>query len=188
MRCLRRAGLTPDRLELEVTESVFVDPSKDLIVGVLRRLAEIGITLAIDDFGTGYSSLAYLKYFPFHKIKIDGSFVRDVGRESEGKAIVSAVVALGQSLGQARGGRGRGRREGQLAFLRERGCDLAQGFLLGRPASGAGHPGTLGPGAGQAAGRPRQRRLGPGGSPPAAGDGLQSRWDDIMSHLERGGP
>ena len=136
MRCLRRAGLAPDRLELEVTESVFVDPSKDLIVGVLRRLAEVGITLAIDDFGTGYSSLAYLKYFPFHKIKIDGSFVRDVGRGSEGAAIVSAVVALGQSLGKLVVAEGV-EEEDQLTFLRQRGCDLAQGYLLGRPASGA---------------------------------------------------
>ena len=76
---LREAGLPPQALELELTEGVFLDASKEQITDTLRRIAELGVTLAIDDFGTGYSSLAYLKHFPFDEVKIDGSFVADIG-------------------------------------------------------------------------------------------------------------
>ena len=131
-RALADNRLDPARLELEITESVFLDPSKDLILELLRRVAELGVTLAIDDFGTGYSSLAYLKHFPFHEIKVDGSFVRDIEDGADGAAIVKAVVALGHSLGKRVTAEGVETEE-QLAFLRERGCDAAQGYLLGRP-------------------------------------------------------
>ena len=131
-RALADNRLDPKRLELEITESVFLDPSKDLILELLRRVAELGVTLAIDDFGTGYSSLAYLKHFPFHEIKVDGSFVRDIENGADGAAIVMAVVALGHSLGKRVTAEGV-ETEAQLAFLRERGCDAAQGYLLGRP-------------------------------------------------------
>jgi EAL domain-containing protein (putative c-di-GMP-specific phosphodiesterase class I) len=111
---------------------VFLDPSKDLILELLRRVAGLGVTLAIDDFGTGYSSLAYLKHFPFHEIKVDGSFVADIGRGPGGGAIAAAVVGLAHSLGKRVTAEGV-ESEAQLVFLRERGCDAAQGYLLGRP-------------------------------------------------------
>jgi EAL domain-containing protein (putative c-di-GMP-specific phosphodiesterase class I) len=130
---LDAAGLEPGLLELELTESVFLDPSKELILETLRKVVGLGVTLAIDDFGTGYSSLAYLKHFPFHSVKVDRSFVADIGREPGGEAIAAAVVALAHSLGKRVTAEGVETRE-QLAFLRERGCDAAQGFLLGMPA------------------------------------------------------
>jgi EAL domain-containing protein (putative c-di-GMP-specific phosphodiesterase class I) len=129
---LGEAGLEPSLLELELTEGVFLDPAKEQILETLREVAEVGVTLAIDDFGTGYSSLAYLKHFPFHEVKVDGSFVADIGREPGGEAIVAAVVALAHSLGRRATAEGVETDE-QLAFLRERHCDAAQGFLLGRP-------------------------------------------------------
>jgi diguanylate cyclase (GGDEF)-like protein/PAS domain S-box-containing protein len=126
------AGIAPSALELEVTESVFLDPSKDLIVSALHEIAALGVTLAIDDFGAGYSSLAYLKHFPFDTVKIDGSFVRNIGRDRESTAIVAAVIALGHTLGKQVTAEWI-EEEAQLAFLAEHGCDLAQGHLLGRP-------------------------------------------------------
>ncbi len=129
---LRDADLEAGLLELELTESVFLDPSKEQIVQTLRKVAGLGVTLAIDDFGTGYSSLAYLKHFPFHEVRVDGSFVADIGREPGGEAIVAAVVALAHNLGKRATAEGVESPE-QLAFLGERGCAAAQGFLLGRP-------------------------------------------------------
>ena len=82
-RILADSDLVASALELEVTESVFLDPSKAVITKALNEVAELGVTLAIDDFGTGYSSLGYLKRFPFNRIKIDGSFVRDIDSEDE---------------------------------------------------------------------------------------------------------
>jgi diguanylate cyclase (GGDEF)-like protein/PAS domain S-box-containing protein len=130
---LQGAGLAPGLLELELTESVFLDPSKRQIHDTLRRVARLGVTLVIDDFGTGYSSLAYLRHFPFDEVKIDGSFVADIGRGPGGRAIAAAVVGLAHSLGKRVTAEGVETGE-QLAFLRERGCDAAQGYLLGRPA------------------------------------------------------
>jgi diguanylate cyclase (GGDEF)-like protein len=126
------AALDPSALEVEVTESVFLDPSKDLIAGALHEIAGLGVGLAIDDFGAGYSSLGYLKHFPFHKVKIDGSFVRDIGRDAGSGAIVAAVIALGHALGK-RVTAECIEDEAQFAFLAAQGCDLAQGYLLGRP-------------------------------------------------------
>jgi diguanylate cyclase (GGDEF)-like protein/PAS domain S-box-containing protein len=126
-------GLSPALLELELTETVFLDPSKEQILGTLRQIAQFGVTLAIDDFGTGYSSLAYLKHFPFDDVKIDSSFVADIGTDAGGGTIASAVVALAHGLGKQVTAEGV-ETEAQLAFLRELGCDAAQGFLLGRPA------------------------------------------------------
>jgi diguanylate cyclase len=131
-RAIRAAGILAASLELEVTESVFLDPSKDLIVGTLHEIAALGVALAIDDFGAGYSSLGYLKHLPFDKVKIDGSFVRDIGRDRESTAIVAAVIALGHTLGKRVTAEGV-EEEAQFAFLAECGCDLAQGYLLGRP-------------------------------------------------------
>jgi EAL domain-containing protein (putative c-di-GMP-specific phosphodiesterase class I) len=130
---LRAEGLEPALLELELTESVFLDSSKEQIHDTLRRLAELGVSLAIDDFGTGYSSLAYLKHFPFDEVKLDSLFVADIGRGAGAGSIAAAVVTLAHSLGKRVTAEGVETRE-QLAFLREQGCDAAQGFLLGRPA------------------------------------------------------
>jgi len=131
-KAIEAAGIAPTSLELEVTESVFLDPSRDLVLEALHEIAGLGATLAIDDFGAGYSSLGYLKHFPFHKVKIDGSFVRDIGRDAESTAIVAAVIKLGHALGKQVTAECI-ESERQLAFLAAQGCDLAQGHLLGRP-------------------------------------------------------
>jgi diguanylate cyclase (GGDEF)-like protein/PAS domain S-box-containing protein len=129
---LRTTGLEPQLLELELTESVFLDPAKEQIHDTLRQLTELGVTLAIDDFGTGYSSLAYLKHFPFDEVKLDRMFVADIGRGSTAGSMAAAVVNLAHSLGKRVTAEGVETTE-QLTFLREQGCDAAQGFLLGRP-------------------------------------------------------
>ena len=117
---------------------MFLDGSKAQIHDTLQATAEMGVTLAIDDFGTGYSSLSHLRHFPFHEVKIDRSFVADIGRGMSGGAIAAAVIGLAHSL------RKRVTAEGvethdQLEFLRERGCDAVQGHLLARPAPAAAH-------------------------------------------------
>jgi diguanylate cyclase (GGDEF)-like protein/PAS domain S-box-containing protein len=131
-RILADSGLVASALEFEVTESVFLDPSKVVITKALNEVAELGVTLAIDDFGTGYSSLGYLKRFPFSRIKIDGSFVRDIDSEDDSKAIVKAMIALGHSLGKSVTAEGV-ETQTQLAFLRANTCDEVQGYLLARP-------------------------------------------------------
>jgi EAL domain-containing protein (putative c-di-GMP-specific phosphodiesterase class I) len=135
-RALEGSGLDGSVLELEITESVFLDPSKIAITKTLHEVAEMGVNLAIDDFGTGYSSLGYLKRFPFDRIKIDKSFVRDIGAEAgvdtDAGAIVKAIIALGRSLGRSVTAEGV-ETEHQLAFLRRNACDEAQGYFLARP-------------------------------------------------------
>jgi diguanylate cyclase (GGDEF)-like protein/PAS domain S-box-containing protein len=133
-RILDDSHLVASALELEVTESVFLDPSKMAITKTLHEVAEMGVQLAIDDFGTGYSSLAYLKHFPFDRIKIDRSFVRDIGAEGNADAIVKAIIALGRSLGKSVTAEGV-ETECQLAFLRQNRCDEVQGYLLAGPRS-----------------------------------------------------
>jgi diguanylate cyclase (GGDEF)-like protein len=134
------SGLAPERLELEVTEGLLVGTE----AGVAERVAGLaarGVGLAIDDFGTGYSSLAYLKRLPARRIKVDRSFVRGIGAEPEGEAVVRAIVGLGHALGKEVVAEGV-ETEAQLAFLRELGCDAAQGFLLAKPRP-AGEVGRL---------------------------------------------
>jgi diguanylate cyclase (GGDEF)-like protein/PAS domain S-box-containing protein len=135
-RALEESGLPSSALELEVTESVFLDPSKFVITRTLHEVAEMGVNLAIDDFGTGYSSLGYLKHFPFDRIKIDKSFVRDIGAgaDTDADAIVKAIIALGRSLGRSVTAEGV-ETEHQLTFLRRNTCAEAQGYLLARPGS-----------------------------------------------------
>jgi diguanylate cyclase (GGDEF)-like protein len=133
-RVLDDSGLAACALELEITETVFLDPSKMAIAKALHEVAGIGVHLAIDDFGTGYSSLGYLKHFPFDRIKIDRSFVRDIGAEADADAIVKAIIALGRSLGKSITAEGV-ETELQLAFLRRNTCDEVQGYLLARPRS-----------------------------------------------------
>jgi EAL domain-containing protein (putative c-di-GMP-specific phosphodiesterase class I) len=128
---LAATGLDPRLLELEITENLLLDPAP-ATSGVLRSIAARGVALSIDDFGTGYSSLAYLKRLPAGQIKIDRSFVQGIGKDGESEAVVRAIVTLAHELGK------RVVAEGietcaQLDFLRDLGCDEAQGFLLCRP-------------------------------------------------------
>jgi diguanylate cyclase (GGDEF)-like protein len=130
-RALRDAGLAPARLELEITESVLLEPKDENLV-TLRQLKELGVSVVLDDFGTGYSSLTYLHMFPFDKIKIDKSFVDELSRRADRAAIVCAVVGLGRSLGIATVAEGVETQE-QFTLLRVAGCSQAQGYLFSRP-------------------------------------------------------
>ena len=124
--------LEPEQLELEITESLFVDHAPKNL-DVLQQIRALGVTLAIDDFGTGYSSLSYLKRFPIDTLKIDQSFIRDVTENADSAAIVDAVVAMAHRLNLNVVGEGVETQE-QLTFLNIAGCDIVQGYLLGRPA------------------------------------------------------
>jgi len=128
---LADAGLNPKRLDLEITESVLLLDSK-LTLGTLHKLKDLGLKLSMDDFGTGYSSLSYLRSFPFDKIKIDRSFVSDSSNSDDAKAIVKAVIGLGQSLGMTTTAEGV-ETEAQLDLIRQQGCTEAQGFLFSKP-------------------------------------------------------
>ncbi len=129
-KVLAESKLNPARLSLEVTESVLMD-DVNANLEVLTQLRDIGIHLAIDDFGTGYSSLAYLRRLPVDTLKIDRSFILGIG-SPEDNAIVTAIVGLAHTLGRRVIAEGVETPE-QLQFLRDIECDLAQGFLLGRP-------------------------------------------------------
>jgi diguanylate cyclase (GGDEF)-like protein len=131
MSALASAGLDPRRLELEITETVLMQDS-ELSVRILHQLRALGVSIALDDFGTGYSSLSYLRRFPFDRIKIDRSFVRDLARDAEGAAIVRAIIGLGRSLSIATTAEGVETRE-QLDILRREGCTEMQGYLLSPP-------------------------------------------------------
>lgn len=128
---LFETGLAPHRLEIEVTESALIDDFSRTL-SILRRLKSIGVRIALDDFGTGYSSLSYLHAFPFDKIKIDRTFIRDVEHNQHSVAIIRAIVGLGRSLGipvLAEGVES----EMQCAVLATEGCTEMQGYLIGRP-------------------------------------------------------
>lgn len=134
---LAASGLSPRRLELEITESVFLSDS-DATLRKLHQLRDLGVSISMDDFGTGYSSLSYLRKFPFNKIKIDQSFIRDLADGGDSLAIVRAVTGLGSSLGISTVAEGVETAE-QLARLRTEGCTAVQGFYFGaaRPAAEA---------------------------------------------------
>ncbi|NHZ36113.1 GGDEF/EAL domain-containing response regulator [Massilia rubra] len=133
-RALDEAGIAPEQLELEITES-FVMLERELSFQSLADLRALGVRLSIDDFGTGYSSLAYLQQLKVHKLKIDMSFVRDMMNNSGNAAIVRAVIALGHSLGLEVIAEGV-EQAAQARHLRELGCDVMQGYLFSRPLTG----------------------------------------------------
>lgn len=128
---LRMSGLAPDRLDLEITESIVMAENK-AIIAKLRKLRRLGVHLSMDDFGTGYSSLSRLRHLPFNHLKIDRSFIKDLAGNPNDIAIMQAIVALGQNLGMQIIAEGV-ETDAQLAYLRKEGCDMAQGFFFGRP-------------------------------------------------------
>ncbi|UVV69094.1 putative bifunctional diguanylate cyclase/phosphodiesterase [Brucella anthropi] len=128
---LEQSGLEANRLELEITESVLLDKNEQTL-STLRQLKALGIQIAMDDFGTGYSSLGSLSGFPFDKIKIDRSFVRDVTTRPDALAIVELVTGVGRSLRMVTIAEGIETEE-QFECLKRLGCDQVQGYLIGRP-------------------------------------------------------
>jgi diguanylate cyclase (GGDEF)-like protein/PAS domain S-box-containing protein len=130
-RILEETGLSPAHLTLEITESALMNDAVTAL-GVLRALKDLGVTLAIDDFGTGYSSLSYLRRFPLDIVKIDKSFVDELGAAPEGSEIVAAVINLAHALGLQVVAEGV-ESERQLEVLRRLRCDFAQGYLFSRP-------------------------------------------------------
>jgi EAL domain-containing protein (putative c-di-GMP-specific phosphodiesterase class I) len=125
---LNRHGLAPSRLELEITESALIAESAATRVA-LRELRAAGIQLSVDDFGTGYSSLRSLRAFPVDKIKIDRSFVADIGRKPDSAAIIRAVIGLAHDLGLKTAAEGIETR-GQLQWLALQGCTQGQGHFI----------------------------------------------------------
>jgi EAL domain-containing protein (putative c-di-GMP-specific phosphodiesterase class I) len=130
-RVLQQTGLPAKLLELELTESIFMD-NIEHNVETLRRIKALGASIAIDDFGTGASSLTYLKHFPIDTLKICQSFVLNVPTNPEDAAIASAVIGLAQNMSLVSVAEGVETAE-QLDFLRERRCDHIQGFLFSKP-------------------------------------------------------
>ncbi len=129
---LFRHGLSPADLELEITETVLIGRAAEQIEKTLRALRALGVALALDDFGTGFASLAHLSRLPIDRLKIDRSFVAEIGQGGRGGVIARTVVGLARSLGMESVAEGVETDE-QLAFLREEGCDAAQGYLFSRP-------------------------------------------------------
>jgi EAL domain-containing protein (putative c-di-GMP-specific phosphodiesterase class I) len=129
----RKSGISASALEVEITETVLMSDIRS-VSKALHALREEGFTLAVDDFGTGYSSLCYLQKFPVDVLKIDASFVHDVEKNSDSRAICAAIIALAQSLGLKIVGEGI-ENKWQLEFLRRQGCNTVQGFLLSKPLS-----------------------------------------------------
>lgn len=132
---LDRHGVAPERLKLEITESLLVDGTKN-VVPIMNQLVAMGLALAMDDFGTGYSSLAYLKRFPITTLKIDRTFVEGVPDDENDSAIAKAIVTMGQQLRQELVAEGVETVQ-QMAFLRDLGCDQMQGFLFSPAVSAA---------------------------------------------------
>ncbi len=128
---LQDTKLEPHFLELEITESMLVGDIKKIELH-LKRLKEKGIKIALDDFGTGYSSLSYLKNFPIDVLKIDQSFIRDMTHDSKDAQIISAIIDMGHSLGQKVVAEGV-ENAAQLAYLKEKGCDIIQGYYFSPP-------------------------------------------------------
>ena len=130
-RTLAAVQLDPKRVELEITESIMMKGGEDAL-SILQALKEMGVNLAMDDFGTGYSSFSYLRQFPLDTIKIDKSFIRDVTSSKDTKAIVEAIIAMAHRLQLTTVAEGV-EQEDQLEFLRRKGCDEIQGYLMSPP-------------------------------------------------------
>ncbi|HEX2945515.1 MAG TPA: EAL domain-containing protein [Clostridia bacterium] len=131
MECINSSGIDPKNLDLEVTESVFIGNEHDPY-SVLWKLKESGIGLAMDDFGTGYSSLSYLRLLPISLLKIDKSFVQEIGRSSEKNGLTEAIISLAQKLNIETLAEGVETKE-QLDYLAKSGCDYLQGYYLSLP-------------------------------------------------------
>jgi len=130
---LAQTGLDPSRLELEITENTVLE-TNTFTVDALWKLHGNGVRIALDDFGTGYSSLSYLRRFPFDKIKIDRSFIKDLGREKDDSSIILAIIGLADSMNMVVTAEGVETAE-QAALLTSYGCAQAQGFLFCQPMS-----------------------------------------------------
>ncbi len=130
-KALANSGLEPGMLELEITESVLIKYNAEAIAK-LTELGELGVKLAIDDFGTGYSSLSYLKRLPIHRLKIDKSFVRESHIDPDDAAIATAIIGMAKGLGIGVTAEGVENEE-QLAFLKQAGCQIVQGYYFGTP-------------------------------------------------------
>jgi hypothetical protein len=128
---LRRYGLEPAWLELEITESTLMN-NIDRVIGIMDRITELGVTLSLDDFGTGYSSLSYLKRFPIDTLKIDRSFTTGIPSDANDCAIASTIISIAQQLKHKVIAEGVETVE-QLAFLKSSGCDEVQGYLFSQP-------------------------------------------------------
>jgi EAL domain-containing protein (putative c-di-GMP-specific phosphodiesterase class I) len=130
MDALKQSGLPAKRLELEITETLLLEKSSQ-VLATLHALRALGVRISMDDFGTGYSSLSYLRSFPFDKIKIDQSFVRDLAANRDAQAIVRSIISLGMGLGVTITAEGV-ETEAELSCLRAEGCHEGQGFLFSR--------------------------------------------------------
>jgi EAL domain-containing protein (putative c-di-GMP-specific phosphodiesterase class I) len=128
---LAASGMAPNRLELEITESVLL-AATDSVLTLLHEIRGMGVRIAMDDFGTGYSSLSYLRSFPFDKIKIDRSFVGEIETSDNSLALIKAIVAMGASLGMSTTAEGVETIE-QLDRVRAQGCTEVQGYYFSRP-------------------------------------------------------
>jgi predicted signal transduction protein with EAL and GGDEF domain len=138
-KALGMAGLPPERLELEITETAMLQET-ETVLATLRGLQELGVGIAMDDFGTGYSSLGYLRRFPFDRLKVDRSFIEDLGQREASDAIVRAILALCHSLGiavTAEGVETWQQADALERALEGQGSMLVQGWLFGRPAPAA---------------------------------------------------
>ncbi|MBZ0146038.1 MAG: EAL domain-containing protein, partial [Pseudorhodoplanes sp.] len=131
MSAMATAGIAPDRVELEITEAILLQ-NNEATLAILHQLRDLGVRISMDDFGTGYSSLSYLRSFPFDKIKIDQSFVRDLNKNKDAIAIIHAVSGLGASLGMTTTVEGVETKE-QLELVRAEGCTEVQGYLFSKP-------------------------------------------------------
>ncbi len=145
VQALARTGLEANRLEIEITESLFIHNTQETM-DMLHAIHRLGVRIALDDFGTGYSSLGYLRSFPFDKIKIDRSFVMDIMKHDKAVAIIRSITTLAEALGMETTAEGV-EESAQLDILRREGCSHIQGYLFGRPmAEGdiAAHLGKMG--------------------------------------------
>lgn len=146
LSALSGSGLPPHRLELEITESIFI-ADVDQTLATLHSLRSLGVKIALDDFGTGYSSLSYLRSFPFDKVKIDKSFVEDLGTSRNGHAVIRAITTLAAALGMETLAEGV-EDVAQLEVLEREGCQNIQGYLFSRPVAADAVAGLLRDGAG----------------------------------------